>query len=359
MRSSRSPMKDRGDVYRPREREYSPPRPRNPSPMRGGDFRKDFTFTTDHSAPSFTHPPNITQRPIQQQSVLDYDRQNNNTRNRNSGRRNGGWKHRPVRPPTHNRAIISALNHHSREKTPERLAGMMEIQTFKDLAELSESMDESEDEDATRKRIKTEAAGGDSVPRWSNPDPYALADEQPRGKKQDVVQLIRKAKVSATDKIGSLNDIADNEDYVPLDFGDDDDDDDEDSELESGEVSAIATTNQIQIMNGDANGSQSEIMIGDTNASQTQVMSQDLTQSNTQLQDTLTLIAAKDVPHPVLTLPGAPLIIDTRPPKRNLKRKRETELDGNVLAKWSPTSGIHPTPWVVVDHSETSNMGLW
>jgi non-canonical poly(A) RNA polymerase PAPD5/7 len=315
-RRSRSPMRDpapRFDHYRSRER--TPPRV---------DSRRDFSFRSDVAAPSFP------QRSSQQNGQ--------NGRRNDRFNRNGGYRPKWVPPPTHNRPIIRALN--DREKTPERLAGMMDTQNFRDLAELSESMDQSsDDEDGVRKRTKTETSAADSVPKWSNPDPYALpvTDEQPRGKKTDVVQLIRKAKVTAAEKSGSLNDIADNLDFVPLDFGDDDD-----SGSESGELS-----DQIQVMNGG--------MLVPSKPTAPQ-----FSQSTTDLQDTLTSIAAKVAPLPDIAQLAVTSTIDSSHiSKKNLKRKRDHDLPGKVLAIWAPTTGIHPTPWVVVDHSDTANMGLW
>jgi non-canonical poly(A) RNA polymerase PAPD5/7 len=325
-RRSRSPMRDpapRYDNRRPRER--TPPRV---------DHRRDFSFRSDVAAPSF---PQRSSHHHQNGQNGQNSQNSQNGRRNDRFNRNGGYRPKWLPPPTHNRPIIRALN--DREKTPERLAGMVDTQNFRDLAELSESMDQSsDDEDGVRKRTKTETAAPDSVPRWSNPDPYALpvTDEQPRGKKTDVVQLIRKAKVTAAEKTGSLNDIADNLDFVPLDFGGDDDD----SDSGSGELSENA--DQIQVMNGGL------------------PITQYFPESTPNLQETLSSIAAKAAPvHqiPPVTLTSA--IDNIHISKKNLKRKREHDLPGKVLALWAPTSGLHPTPWVVVDHSDTVNMGLW
>lgn len=63
---------------------------------------------------------------------------------------------------------------------------------------------------------------GDSVPKWSNPDPYTvLPPPSETGKKKDFVQLIRKAKVQAAEKSTTSNAVTANDDFIS--FGDEED----------------------------------------------------------------------------------------------------------------------------------------
>ena len=94
-------------------------------------------------------------------------------------------------------------------------------------------MDMSDDENQHPKkkhRIDSEAADGDSVPRWSNPDPYTALpppDDSQR-KKKDVVKLIRKARVETNSSTVNKIDAAD--DFISFDFGDEEDDQEEEEE---------------------------------------------------------------------------------------------------------------------------------
>jgi non-canonical poly(A) RNA polymerase PAPD5/7 len=85
--------------------------------------------------------------------------------------------------------------------------------------------DHEEEEQPKKKQVRTEAkvsADGDSVPRWSNPDPYTALPppDESSHKKKDVVKLIRKARVTA-----SLNEAtksaAETDDFISFDFGND------------------------------------------------------------------------------------------------------------------------------------------
>jgi len=66
--------------------------------------------------------------------------------------------------------------------------------------DMSDDEDDSESAEPKKKQIKTmkKAADGNSVPKWSNPDPYtALPPVEESRKRKDVVKLIRKARVEA------------------------------------------------------------------------------------------------------------------------------------------------------------------
>jgi non-canonical poly(A) RNA polymerase PAPD5/7 len=100
---------------------------------------------------------------------------------------------------------------------------------IEDVSDSEEAeMDMSDDEGAEPKkkqaRTQTLAADGDSVPKWSNPDPYTVLpplDEAQR-KKKDVVKLIRKARVTAsTESMTKTEAVSD--DFISFDFDDQDD----------------------------------------------------------------------------------------------------------------------------------------
>jgi len=99
------------------------------------------------------------------------------------------------------------------------------IEDVSDSSEAEMDMsDDDEDEDAEPKKkqvkIVKKAADGDSVPKWSNPDPYtALPPVEESRKRKDVVKLIRKARVEAATAKAEITPV---DDFIS--FGDDKDD---------------------------------------------------------------------------------------------------------------------------------------
>lgn len=70
---------------------------------------------------------------------------------------------------------------------------------------------------------KRHSAGGDSEPKWSNPDPYTVlppVDEEAR-KRKDVVKLIRKSDLHTAAKASQHNQVAANDDFISFGFEDD------------------------------------------------------------------------------------------------------------------------------------------
>lgn len=84
--------------------------------------------------------------------------------------------------------------------------------------DMSDSDNESAEPTAKRARTTDKESGGDSAPKWSNPDPYTALPptEDSDKKKKDMVQLIRKARVSAAQ--GPRTSLpADDEDFIRCD----------------------------------------------------------------------------------------------------------------------------------------------
>jgi non-canonical poly(A) RNA polymerase PAPD5/7 len=84
--------------------------------------------------------------------------------------------------------------------------------------------DDAEAQTGNHKVARTQAprADGNTVPKWSNPDPYTSLPppSETTGVKKDVVQLIRKAKNQAAEKAVGNNAVAANDDFIS--FADDD-----------------------------------------------------------------------------------------------------------------------------------------
>jgi non-canonical poly(A) RNA polymerase PAPD5/7 len=87
----------------------------------------------------------------------------------------------------------------------------------------TESVRESREPSHKMARVQTTTRDdGDSVPKWSNPDPYTvLPPPSETGKKKDFVQLIRKAKIQAAEKSPTSNAVTANDDFIS--FGDEED----------------------------------------------------------------------------------------------------------------------------------------
>lgn len=245
---------DRYDTYRPRSRS-PPPLPRYgraPSPRRNGDDmyrfgdnnpyqnhtngQDDFTFRSNRQ-PDFD--PNLAPtgpRGVRNGNNNRGRNQRNHGANGNQGRRDGHQRGPYVRPPPpHDRAILK--NNAERAVTPERLDGMVEgaskfkvVDDIEDVESVPSPVEEEEQqttaEGPSKKRTRTEtlAADADSKPKWSNPDPYTVLPpvDDSRAKAKDVLQLIRKAKLSAEQAADdSANAVTRNADFISFGFDDD------------------------------------------------------------------------------------------------------------------------------------------
>ncbi|ORY17836.1 hypothetical protein BCR34DRAFT_474306 [Clohesyomyces aquaticus] len=275
MRDSYRPA-DRADTYRPR-----PAPPRGPSGNKDTDndskpslrsrmtFKhgggksyapapsldyggegadKDFTFRAGARAPQFPSGPRDAggqaRLPPSERNFQHTDRHGRplyprSSQNGAGAGQQGGWgrgDRRPFRKEApHERPLISRPN----APSPERVLGSNGQNRFMDLAEIGEDLDSpepekklisydgnnSDDQTSSHKkaRVTTRRADGDSVPQWSNPDPYTVAPppSDTTGKKTDFVQLIRKAKNQAAEKDKANNAVAANDDFIAFDMNDD------------------------------------------------------------------------------------------------------------------------------------------
>lgn len=143
------------------------------------------------------------------------------------------------RPGTSERPLLRSR----RETTPEQLVGpesenvkpgmrFARIENLSDSeeAEMDVSSDENENEDEDeesrpRKKRAVESdntpvpdAATDSKPKWSNPDPYTALPppDETQNKKVDVVKLIRKARLAASEKPAKTDAVVSNEDFISL-----------------------------------------------------------------------------------------------------------------------------------------------
>jgi non-canonical poly(A) RNA polymerase PAPD5/7 len=223
--------------------------------------------------------------------------------------------------------------------------------TYRPLDELSDSdetdMDISGDEAEAaegpsnkRARLAVEQSASDNnAPKWSNPDPYtALPPEMAtqQGKRKDVVQLIRKARVAAKEVRTSLP--SESADFISLDFDDSDDEDDSDYKPQEPTASAGPSA----------------------------APSIDSAQPDLRLPPKPVPVkpAKSSLPFPDPT----PSALGSRKrthddeikmPHTRLKKVIRTKASGGITKDWLPDPELDSTPWMTVDHSQSASMAVW
>jgi len=239
--------RDSAQSYRPRSRDGRPPRPpqlaqpdqwrnsryprlrdsREYYPDRGHDYRPPPSPPVNTDRPpqgDFTFRAEMPQG-VQRQFDESYRPQDNRDSDRPRNRR-GDQRHasRDVRQPPFlrrpfrrfvpaERELLSATRETGNEIA---LFNLNTGVTYRSLDQLTDSdeaeMDISGDEDSgepSHKRARVadkQAADANSAPKWSNPDPYTAlpaSDTTTQGKKRDIVQLIRKARVTPKNAIST------------------------------------------------------------------------------------------------------------------------------------------------------------
>jgi non-canonical poly(A) RNA polymerase PAPD5/7 len=360
---------NQGRSYRPRSRSRSPP-PRQPYYPRESNGYNSAAVNRDHQRNRDNYGPPLRS-------------QHNNQR----GGARGGFRGRGGPRLASDREFLKT----NRAPTPELMPGMDEdagTVRYKAVDEMSDSdeaeMDFSDDENddeaqqPRKKLARTEnkAADGESVPKWSNPDPYTALpppDESQR-KKKDVVKLIRKARV--TNNSENTVKPATTDDFISFDFGD-----------EEGAEDEYRPTNEA------GNG-----VLGAPTGPRTQ---QPQAHKNTQLRENGYTQNKSEEPSrsglhgSTASLPGSSrfeIQIPSRPqasaPKKpaafvdltsdpalgNRKRNIRDGIKGppvihtpsakgpskgDIVASWKARPGSTATPWIEIDHSKTASMGLW
>jgi non-canonical poly(A) RNA polymerase PAPD5/7 len=413
-------LRPSSSVYRPQFDQGPPPPP------------GDFTFRYD-APPPIAAARDEMYRPRSPPPRRYNDNQNNSGYKQDHGRGQqvrGGYRGRGGPRQASNRAFLRT----NRDPTPELMPGMDEEENgvkFKSINDVSDSeeaeMDMSDDEagadeqPAKKARTVGKAADGDSVPRWSNPDPYTALpppDESQR-KKKDVVKLIRKARVEASSATAAKVEPAD--DFISFDLADDGDDLQMLQPPKSGMGVAGAPTGPRFSHNTNLHGQQTPSAPAAAVSSpisnqraQAQGNIQNL-QARTDIQNVPGRVNTENIPRSVtdqksqaqvvangqrsnngnirfdLTVPEAdpalakvsraskPVNLDTTSDPALGSRKRTIrdeikaapvlhkvgkgpirgKVNGQVLQEWKPKANAPSTPWLEIDHSDTVNMGLW
>lgn len=138
------------------------------------------------------------------------------------------FRHDPPRPLrfSHPKTSARPLLLSNRETTPEQLRGQTDGDdhakyldtddlTDSDEAEMEVSDSAADDQEPPRKK-QGNTNDDASIPKWSNPDPYTALPppDESQKKKRDVVQLIRKARLAATQTLVQENAVTANADFI-------------------------------------------------------------------------------------------------------------------------------------------------
>lgn len=362
-----------GDPYRMNEGYRPPP------PAPSFDFRYDAPQSINfENTDRFQSRPqggrnddSIRNRPRNEahRRRLDGDRRDNN-------RGRGGYRGRGGPRLAADRVFLKG----KRSPTPELMPGMNEDATtdvkYRDVGDLSDSdeaeMDMSDDDDDNdqpkKKMARTgvKAADGDSIPKWSNPDPYTALPppgESDR-KKKDVVKLIRKARVT-TGLEGPTKIDAAQDDFISFDFGAAENNDSEEDEyepqpFEQSEPGSAKSFSHLENIRKFDMPQQPQISAKETKEVVTQP-----TSFNS--MPAASIQTPKRTPQ-VLDLTSDPAFgsrkrtandaIKPPPPVNKLIPGKPPKSNGRLLPEWRAQPGENDTPWLQ-DHSDTSNMGLW
>lgn len=288
-------------------------------------------------------------------------------------------------------------------------------------AEMDMSDDEDGEGDQPKKkqaRTDKKPADGNSspkfapVPKWSNPDPYTVlppVDENSR-KKKDVVKLIRKARVGVSSASAAKAD-GDTDDFISFDFGtkSDEENDVMDTTAQgvgvAGAPTGPRTLSYPHALTLTPEGHAPRKRSFPTDSANVVDLTSESTTTTKPMSNSNNIMPIKSVTsnssqNNDVALPNKPTtskssnIIDlTSNPslgsrKRNIRdeikhtptlsealsygaRVREEPgvskgmkgvprpVSGSMVQDWQPVHGVSPTPWITIDHSDTTNMGLW
>ncbi|TVY32670.1 Poly(A) RNA polymerase protein [Lachnellula subtilissima] len=330
--------------YRPRSHSRSPP-PRQSYHSRESN-QYDFTpVNRDYQRDRESHGPRVRSQ---------YNSQRGGARRGRGGSRLAA-----------DRAFLQT----NRAPTPELMPGMDEqagnirykaVDEMSDSEEaemdLSDSEKDDEAQQPTKKLARTEnkAADGDSVPKWSNPDPYTALP--PPDDSENTV------KSAATD------------DFISFDFGNEEETEDATNEAVVGAPTG-PRTQQPQALKNTQLREYGSTQNKNEEASRTSLHGPTTSQpgsSRFEIQ-----IPSRTPPANAPKRPAAFVDLTSDPALGNRKRNIRDEIKGppiihtpsakggppkgEILSTWKirPGSQAQATPWIEMDHSKTANMGLW
>ncbi|KAF2761358.1 hypothetical protein EJ05DRAFT_261387 [Pseudovirgaria hyperparasitica] len=322
------PPPAKSDSYRPTSQRHSDSTShRGPDTYRpsGRNAYRDYNVPPARDDFSFQPPPNAPRfPPASQQDIPQHPPRRRAPRG--AGFRRGQYSG-PV--AAHDRALLRN-NTLSRD---EQFLGVADgALKFNDLGDstsededngASDSAADQPGPDAKKPRNQFNQADGDSVPKWSNPDPYTALPppDESLKKKKDVVQLIRKAKVDQEKTADGSNAVSQNVDFISLNFDDGGNDEDDGEATVSEHESPPPGKRHTGSLNDFA--------------------------------------ARPEFARAPVDAPKRPRAASPAPQKSKKRKLRANEIDGTVVEQWLPIKGQDSTPWCTIDHSRTADVGLW
>ncbi|KAK3303129.1 uncharacterized protein B0T15DRAFT_264647 [Chaetomium strumarium] len=235
-----------------------------------------------------------------------------------------------------------------------------------DEAEMDISGDEGGDVEPAHKRARLtvgQSASDNNTPKWSNPDPYtALPPEAaPQGKKKDVVQMIRKARVQTRETRTSLPSEA--ADFISFDL-DDSEVSDKEKEKEEEPEPATDTTSRVAfgIPHTDLRVRTRAMTSG------SELLALDVMKDDEELPEEVDGQSARCERVPVLYPDPTPAALGTRKrthddeivlPHAALKKAIKDHAKGSITKEWVADPKLTATPWMVADHSRSASMAVW
>ncbi|KAH9216682.1 hypothetical protein DL95DRAFT_362981 [Leptodontidium sp. 2 PMI_412] len=316
-----------------------------------------------------------------------YDNSRRLANNTNRGGARGGYRGRGGPRLASEREFLKT----NRAPTPELMPGMdedvvagakymaVDDMSDSDEVEMDMSDDGDEDQQPKKKQVRNDgkAADGDSVPRWSNPDPYTALPppDETRTKKKDVVKLIRKARVTSSSEHTSKPAAAD--DFISFDFSDDEEQeqDQEDDYMArgfgaptppKGPRELVGSVNDFNPPRGPAvqHIEQPRLSLPKKPDFIDHNQSND-TSFNTKQNGKTPATSKKNV----VDLTSDPALgsrkrdfrdeIKAAPILHPTGKGKPGKVDGQILKNWVARPDLPAAPWLGMDHSDSAGMGVW
>ncbi|KAL2063092.1 hypothetical protein VTL71DRAFT_6164 [Oculimacula yallundae] len=322
-------------------------------------------------------PPGLDYNAAESRPRYDNSRRHANNSNRGGAR--GGYRGRGGPRLASERAFLQT----NRAPTPELMPGMdedveagakymaVDDMSDSDEVEMDMSDDGDEDQQPKKKHVRTDgkAADGDSVPRWSNPDPYTALPppDETRAKKKDVVKLIRKARVTTSSEHSTK--AAATDDFISFDFGDDEEQEQDDDYIAPAAPKAprevAGSANSFNPPRGPSTQQMDQPRFPLPKKPEFTEHNQTVTSFNIKGSGNAPAVNKKNVidltPDPELGSRKRDFRDEIKPAPilHKSSKGKPGRPTGQILRDWAPRSGSPTTPWLGIDHSDSANMGVW
>ncbi|KAI9881239.1 MAG: hypothetical protein M1830_005525 [Pleopsidium flavum] len=236
---------------------------------------------------------------------------------------------------------------------------------------------ENDSEPARKKQLREmngdDSTHGESVPKWSNPDPYTVLPppDESRKKKKDVVKLIRRARIAAEQEVTSSNAVVANDDFISLNFEDetnpmngdvsDSDDSDRKGRGVPGAPSGPRQFSHSSTLHGQSQGNApgtTGIAVSAGSLGPPPVYEPTLQGKRARPADevwpppdTEAALGNRKRTH------DDQLKVEVSPRSRRKKGGKAAHADGSVVSQWKVRGTTPGTPWCVTNYAKVENIG--